>query len=82
MRKYPLIALVVLLASSALAEPSGRATLDKVPPGKQLPLKGTSSANPCAAFGPGFVKLEGSDTCVKLGGSLDVGVGASAGGRR
>jgi hypothetical protein len=29
-------------------------------------------ANPCAAFGAGFTRLPGSDTCVRIGGSLSV----------
>ncbi|MBI5132150.1 MAG: hypothetical protein HZA66_22125 [Rhodopseudomonas palustris] len=35
-------------------------------------------SNPCAAFGAGFVQVEGSTTCVKLGGGIDVGVGGSS----
>jgi hypothetical protein len=27
---------------------------------------------PCPAFGPGFVQIPGSDTCVKVGGSVQV----------
>jgi hypothetical protein len=42
-------------------------------------LKGTASGNSCAAFGPGFVKLEGSNSCVKIGGATSIGV--SGGGR-
>jgi hypothetical protein len=38
----------------------------------------TQTTNPCAKYGAGFKKLEGSDTCVKVGGSIDV----EAGGRR
>lgn len=34
-------------------------------------------SDPCAAFGPGFVRMPGSDTCVKVGG----GIGIEAGGR-
>jgi hypothetical protein len=49
---------------------------------KDLPLKGMVTGNSCAAYGPGFVKLEGSDTCVQLGGSIGIGVGGSTGGRR
>jgi hypothetical protein len=52
-----------------------------LPPSKLAPRTSTSSANPCAAFGPGFIRVAGSDTCVKIGGSIDVGVGASTGGR-
>ena len=33
--------------------------------------------NPCAAYGPGFVKVEGSSTCVKIGGSVSVEAGGS-----
>jgi hypothetical protein len=49
---------------------------------KELPMKGTVTINSCAAYGPGFVKVEGSDTCVQIGGSIGIGVGGSTGGRR
>ena len=77
MRKSLLVIAALLLpASSALGQQPGlqkseRATAS----GKTLPLK-ASSANSCAAYGPGFVKLEGSDTCVKVSGAFSVGVGA------
>jgi hypothetical protein len=52
-------------------------------PGQQ-PRKPPASAtlrpvrdNPCAAYGPGFVKVEGSSTCVKIGGSVSVEAGGS-----
>jgi hypothetical protein len=32
----------------------------------------TQAAKPCPVFGPGFVQLPGSDTCVKLGGGVQV----------
>ena len=47
------------------------------PPATTLPFKGTMSHDSCADLGAGFVKVEGSDTCVKLGGSLSVGAGGS-----
>jgi len=34
----------------------------------------------CAKYGPGFVKVQGSDTCIKVGGSIDVEAGGN--GRR
>lgn len=43
--------------------------------GKPLAVKPNRASNACAAYGPGFVKVEGSDTCVRLGGSVGVGVG-------
>jgi Porin subfamily len=36
----------------------------------------TQSAKPCPVFGPGFVQLPGSDTCVKVGGGVRVEGGA------
>ena len=33
------------------------------------------SHNPCAQYGAGFVRAPGSDTCVKIGGSVGVDVG-------
>ena len=49
--------------------------------GKLLPVKPAGSGNACAAYGAGFVKVEGSDTCVRVGGALSIGAGTSAGGR-
>jgi len=43
----------------------------------EKPLK--RAPNPCAAFGAGFVKVEGSDTCVRLGGSISIGAGGGSG---
>ena len=83
MRKSLLVIAALLLpASSALAEQPGIQKLDRAtPPGKVLPLKGASSANSCAAYGPGFVKVAGSETCVKVGGAVSVDVGTSRGAR-
>jgi hypothetical protein len=80
----------LLLAVPASADPSGvykpgksqapaePLPLNKtLPLDKTLPLKGATSRGSCAAFGPGFVKVEGSDTCVKLGGAISVGAGGS-----
>ena len=84
MRK-PLLAIVaaaLLPASIALAEQSSHRKPDKpAASGKLLPLKGTAVGNSCAAFGPGFVKVDGTETCVKIGGAVSIGVGGSSGGR-
>lgn len=78
MRK-PLLAIVaaaLLPASIALAEQSSPRK-----PGRLIPLKGAAAGNSCAAFGPGFVRVNGTETCVKIGGTVGVGVGGSSGGR-
>ena len=49
--------------------------------GKVLPLKGARSANSCAEYGAGFVKVEGTNTCMKIGGAISVGAGVSGGSR-
>jgi hypothetical protein len=74
MRKIILVAASMLCASCALAE-SGRPLKLDTPASndKPAPLKGKASSNSCAAYGPGFVKIEGTDTCMQVGGSISVG---------
>jgi hypothetical protein len=63
--------------SSTSPKPAGSASS-----GQPLPTKRTAPVNSCAAYGPGFVKVEGTDTCVQIGGSISIGAGGSTGGRR
>ena len=67
------LALLVLPATPAHARP--------LPKSEPAP-----AARPCPEMGEGFVRLPGSDTCVKLGGSVRVEVmrqsGGSSGGER
>ncbi|CAN7293110.1 hypothetical protein LJR220_001471 [Bradyrhizobium sp. LjRoot220] len=84
MRKSLLaIPVLVLTGVAALAaEPSGHRKSGKTAPsGKLLPLKGATSDNSCAAYGAGFVKVEGTGTCAKIGGAISIGAGTSAGSR-
>jgi hypothetical protein len=74
------IAILALPASSLLAEtPTSRKPDKSADPARLLPLKRPGSNNACAAYGPGFVKLEGSDTCVRAGGAISIDAGSSAG---
>ena len=71
-----------LPASAALAQQVSPHKPDKAPPSDRvLPLKGTGTAggNPCAAFGSGFVKVEGSGTCIRIGGATSIGIGIGGG---
>ncbi|MBR0871228.1 hypothetical protein JQ633_12725 [Bradyrhizobium tropiciagri] len=72
------LAVIALLPAAAFAQ-QGNGRSFQTPPdaGKTLAPKTTSRSNPCASFGPGFVKVEGTDTCVKLGGAVSVGAGMS-----
>lgn len=68
---FAVVVPAMALAQSDVRSPNApRKTLEK-------PL--SRAPRPCAEFGPGFVKLEGSDTCVRLGGSISVGAGGGSG---
>jgi hypothetical protein len=76
MRKFSLVILFVLCATSAFAESARPLKLDTpASTDKSPPLKGKVSSSSCAAYGPGFVKVEGTNTCVQVGGSISVGAG-------
>jgi hypothetical protein len=63
------VALAVLLPISAVAEQSK-------PPKPSTVLRPVKE-NSCAQYGPGFVRVADSDTCVKVGGSVRVDVGST-----
>jgi len=73
MRKISLALVVAVLPTWAAVagEPVQRPAK---PFGQQRPVSG----NPCAQFGAGYVKVEGSSTCVKIGGHVSVQAGGSA----
>jgi hypothetical protein len=77
-----LILIFALLPAMVLAEQpsrpkSGKATASA----KSIPLKRAAPPKACAEYGAGFVKVEGSDTCVRIGGAIGIGGGVSTGGR-
>ncbi len=84
--RTPLVAFalfIVFIGSAAISQVSAEtlarpAAERSAPRGKVLPLKGATGANPCAAYGAGFIRVEGTGTCVKIGGAIDVGVGATS----
>jgi hypothetical protein len=81
MRKT-LILIFALLPAIALAEQPSRPKSSKATASaKSLPLKRAARPEGCAEYGAGFVKVEGSDTCIKIGGAIDIGGGISTGGR-
>jgi Porin subfamily len=80
MRNLLLAIVILLLAASAVLAQSSVAPKPDRPKNseKPLPPKRSGNGTACAAYGPGFVKLEGTDTCVRIGGSIDVGAGGSS----
>ncbi len=69
---------VFAIAATAPAMAQSRSSITPRTTPDKPPARGL---NACAAFGPGFVKVEGSDTCVRIGGSISVGVGGGSGAR-
>jgi hypothetical protein len=78
MRTFFLVLVAVLSTSAALAAPPSRSKPDYATPSADRLPPAKSAGNPCAAFGPGFVKVEGTDTCMKIGGSFSADVAATA----
>ena len=74
-----LIAVMALLpASSEAAEQLRQLKSDKsISTGRQIPLKGARADQSCAVYGAGFVRVDGTQTCVKIGGAVSIGVGGS-----
>jgi hypothetical protein len=83
MRKSLLVLFAMALPSlAAFAEQPRPPKPDKAATsGKLLPLKRSNSANACAEYGAGFVRIEGTNTCMKIGGAVSVGAGVSGGSR-
>jgi len=65
-----LLPIVALLIAPAFAEQT-RMKFEQ--PAKMLPVKEPKYDHSCAAYGAGFVKVAGTDTCVKVGGSVSIG---------
>jgi hypothetical protein len=74
-----IVAVIIVAMLSASAAPAQQFRDGKpAKPAKSLPLRpAKAAANPCAEYGAGFVRIEGSSTCIKVGGSLSVGTGVS-----
>lgn len=44
---------------------------------KQSMKPAPRKTNPCAQYGAGFVQVEGTSTCIRIGGSVGIGGGVS-----
>ncbi len=78
MRNILVATLVLLFPASLTAAEQLRVPKDNTAlPSKLAPAK--RAANGCAAYGAGFAKVDGTDTCVKIGGAVSIGVGGSVG---
>lgn len=76
-----IVPVTLLLVAQAAAQQSPRPKFDQSANSKILPVKPPKTDNSCAAYGAGFVRLADTGTCVKVGGSIGIGVGANVGHR-
>ena len=76
-----MMAVLVPSAAAAAEQPRSQKPDQAATAGRLLPLKRSNSANACAEYGAGFVKIEGTNTCMKIGGAVSVGAGVSGGSR-
>jgi hypothetical protein len=83
MRNYVLVivALVLPMAGASAEQPRLPNSGKTAPSGKLLPLKSARPASSCADYGAGFISVEGTNTCMKVGGAISIGAGVSAGSR-
>ena len=74
MRKLALALIVAVLPTWAAAQQTNQ------PPkySKKALRPHSTIGNPCAQYGVGFARVAGSDTCVKIGGSVGVEAGRSS----
>lgn len=55
--------------------PRQRATAPTPKP-QPKPIERPRQATSCAQYGAGFMRMPGSDSCVRIGGGVEMGVGA------
>jgi hypothetical protein len=75
-----LIAVVVLWPASLVAaaeQPRQQKSDKSITAGRQHQPKRARTDQTCAVYGEGFVRVDGTQTCVKIGGSVSIGVGGS-----
>jgi Porin subfamily len=70
-----IVALATLSISTAAADSLTPRKHSRNPiAGKPLAAERLGRSHACAAYGPGFVAVDGTDTCVKVGGSVSAEV--------
>jgi hypothetical protein len=84
MVKQSTLAMVLCLCAASAAgagsAPGAFSALSKpLPAAKPAARAGTIGSNPCASFGSNFRRIEGTDTCVKIGGAISVEAGRTFG---
>lgn len=67
----------LLIAMMPLQAFAAASTSKKPAATKQSMKPAPRKPDPCAQYGAGFVQVEGTSTCVRIGGSIGIGGGVS-----
>ena len=81
MRRFALSSALLLAAAlPAQAQSIGEPIPGRGPPAKAKPAQADAAqaGRPCPAYGPGFVRVEGSSVCVRVGGAVRAEFGRSS----
>jgi len=81
---FALALLAPTLATAQSSDPKGanmRALGERNPAPAAKSGDRSSGMKPCPEYGAGFYRLNGSDTCARIGGAIGVDVGTSSGRR-
>jgi hypothetical protein len=73
--------LMLSLALSSLAQAQNvdlKKLKEPVKPQRSGERGNAGGMKACPEYGAGFYKMPGSDTCIRIGGAVDVGVGMSS----
>lgn len=76
-----LVAVVVLPLAAQAQQTGDKNTRKQNETRSQRPVDRPRGMKPCPEYGAGFYKVDGSDTCVRIGGGIGVDVGGSSGWR-
>jgi hypothetical protein len=72
-----ILAATLLFGPPVAAEQTRALKFDQPAGAKTLPVKQPKQDSSCAAYGAGFVKVDSTNTCVQVGGSVSIGVGTT-----
>ena len=78
-----LLAIGALSMSAAAAQPTSNLADSKSKPtaSSGAVVQKSAPAKSCSEYGPGFIRVEGSTSCMRIGGAVSIGAGASGAGR-
>lgn len=79
-KSIAVVGLCIVLVSAAQAQKTEQrrppSRLQGPPQHQPLKPMSRSQRSACSEFGPGFVRMPGSDSCIRFGGGVGIGVGA------